>query len=197
MLARQLLRYWLLLPLLIIVVIAVDQIDAPRVAETEETIDMRQTRSDYYLADFTTQKYRADGSLEYTIQGETLAHYPHNDRSEIIAPNVKLNRLDATWHISSSTARFDTNPDLFTMLGDVIMHQRRINAEPITITTDHLSVATESNRVSTTADIEIVSTHWTLKATGMESAIDEGTVTLLSSVSGSFQAPNTAVEPDR
>lgn len=189
MLTRLLSRYWLLLPLLVLVVIAVDRIETPVVIETEETIDMRQTRSDYYLADFKTQKFRADGSIEYTIQGETLAHYPDNDRSEIIAPQIELNRPGAIWDISSSTARFDTNPDLFTMQGEVVMHQRRSNADPITITTEQLTVATESNLVSTVADIEIVSAHWALKATGMTSAIDEGTLSLLSSVSVRYEAP--------
>lgn len=189
MLTRLLSRYWLLLPLLVLVVIAVDRIETPVVIETEETIDMRQTRSDYYLAEFKTQKFRADGSIEYTVQGETLAHYPDNDRSEIIAPQIELNRPEATWDISSLTARFDTNPDLFTMQGEVVMHQRRSNADPITITTEQLTVATESNRVSTDADIRIVSAHWALKATGMTSAIDEGTLSLLSSVSVRYEAP--------
>ncbi|MFT5896219.1 MAG: lipopolysaccharide export system protein LptC [bacterium] len=190
MLTRLLSRYWLLLPVLILVVISVDRIETPLAIEVEETIDMRQTRSDYYLAAFKTRKFRADGSLEYTIQGETLAHYPDNDRSEIIAPHIELNRPEATWDISSLKARFDTNPDLFTMRGEVVMHRRRNDTEPITITTELLTVATESNQVSTDADIEIVSAHWALKATGMTSAIDDGTLTLLSSVTARYEAPS-------
>lgn len=189
MLTRLLSRYWLLLPLLILVVIALDRIETPPVIETEETIDMRETQSDYYMAEFKTRKFRSDGSIEYTIQGETLAHYPDNDRSEIIAPKIELNRPGATWDISSIKGRFDTNPDLFTMQGDVIMHRRRSDIDPITITTHQLTVATESNLVSTDADIEIVSAHWALKATGMTSAIDDGTLTLLSSVSARYEAP--------
>lgn len=189
MLSRLLSRYWLLLPLLILVVIAVDRIEAPPVIETEETIDMRQTQSDYYMAEFKTRKFRIDGSIEYTVQGETLAHYPDNDRSEIIAPRIELNRPGATWDISSLKGRFDTNPDLFTLQGEVVMHRRRSKNDPITITTDQLTVATESNQVSTDADIKIESAHWALKATGMTSAIDDGTLTLLSSVSARYEVP--------
>lgn len=189
MLTRLLSRYWLLLPLLILVVIAVDRIETPPVIETEETIDMRQTQSDYYMAEFKTRKFRTDGSIEYTVQGETLAHYPDNDRSEIIAPRIELNRPGATWDISSLKGRFDTNPDLFTMQGEVVMHRRKSKSDPITITTEQLTVATESNQVSTDADIEIESAHWALKATGMTSAIDDGTLTLLSSVSARYEVP--------
>ena len=189
MLTRILSRYWLLLPLLILVVIAVDRIETPPAIEVEETINMSETKSDYYMADFKTRKYRNDGTVEYTIQGETLAHYPDNDRSEIIAPVINLNRADATWNISSSKGRFDTNPDLFTLQGEVIMRTSRTNADPITITTEQLTVATESNLVSTDAAIEIVSTHWAVTATGMTSEIDEGTFTLLSSVTARYDVP--------
>lgn len=182
-------RYWLLLPLLVLVVIALDRIETPLPMEIEQTIDMRQTRSDYYLAGFKTLKFRADGSVEYTVQGDTLAHYPDNDRSEIIAPRIKLKRPGADWDISSARGRFDTKPDLFTLEGEVVVQRQRINAEPITITTNQLTIATGSNQVSTDALIEIVSAHWALKAKGMTSAIDDGTLTLLSSVSARYDVP--------
>jgi len=189
LLTRFLSGYWLLLPLLILVVIALDRIETPPDFVVEETIDMRETQSDYYMADFKTRKFRVDGSIEYTIQGDTLAHYPDNDRSEIIAPRIELNRTGATWNISSVEGRFDTNPDLFTLHGDVVMHRHSSNIDPITITTDQLTVATESNLVSTDANIEIVSEHWALKATGMTSAIDDGKLTLLSSVKARYDVP--------
>jgi len=189
MLTRFLSRYWLILPLLILVVIAIDRIETPETFEVEETIDMRETRSDYYMADFKTRKYRADGSIEYTIQGDTLAHYPDNDRSEIIAPKMQLHRPGAVWEISSSSGRFDTNPDLFTLQGGVVVHRTQSDSDPITIKTDSLTVATQSNQVSTDNAIEIVSAHWALKAVGMTSAIDDGTLTLLSSVSATFDVP--------
>lgn len=190
MLTRFLSRYWLLLPILVLVVIAVDRIEAPETIATEETINMRETRSDYYMADFRTRKFRADGTVEYTIQGNTLAHYPQNDRSEIIAPKMHLNRPGATWDISSSSGRFDTDPDLFTLQGEVVMQRRRNDGEPITITTDVLMVETDSNQVSTAAPIEIVSAHWALKAIGMTSAIDDGKLTLLSEVSARYEVPS-------
>ena len=174
---------------MVLLVIAVDRIETPPTIETEETINMSETKSDYYMADFKTRKYNSEGVIEYTIQGDTLAHYPDNDRSEIIAPVIKLNRPDSTWDISSSTGRFDTNPDLFTLQGDVVMRTNRTDDDPITITTDQLMIATESNLVSTDASIEIVSKHWAVKATGMTSAIDEGTFTLQSAVTARYDIP--------
>ncbi len=187
--SRLLSRYWLLLPLLILVVVIIDQVETPASIEVEETIDMRATRADYYLAEFTTRRFSANGALEYTVTGDTLAHYPDNDRSEISAPRIDLHRPEATWNIRSESGRFDTDPDLFTLQGDVILVRQREGREPVTIKTRSLTVATDDNVVATSEPIEIVSAEWQMMATGMTSSLDNGKLTLLSAVTGRFAAP--------
>ncbi len=189
MLSRLLSRYWLLIPLMIIVVVVVDRIEAPEVFDVEETIDMRETRSDYYMADFSSRKYDNQGQMEYTVQGETLAHYPFSDRSEITKPRVALHREGVQWQIQSDNGVFDTNPDLFTLQGDVIVQRSTADSNPVTIRTSSLTVATESNEVSTEAVIEIIAPAWRLQATGLKSAIDQGKLTLLSEVTGRYEVP--------
>ena len=189
MLSRLLSRYWLLIPLMIIVVVAVDRIEAPEIFDVEETIDMRETRSDYYMADFSSRKYDNQGQVEYTIQGETLAHYPRSDRSEVTEPRVELHRAGVQWQIQSNNGIFDTNPDLFTLQGDVIVERSTANSDLVTIRTSSLTVATESNEVSTDAMIEISAPAWRLQATGLKSAIDQGKLTLLSDVTGRYEVP--------
>jgi len=139
LISRFLSRYWLLLPILILVVIAVDRIEAPASIEVEETIDMRETQSDYYMSDFRTRKFGKEGNVEYTIEGKTLAHYPDNDRSEITAPKMQLNREGATWNISSENGRFDTNPDMFTLQGEVVVLRQQVDTNPIKITTETIT----------------------------------------------------------
>lgn len=189
MLSRLLSRYWLLIPLMIIVVVVVDRIEAPEVFDVEETIDMRETRSDYYMADFRSRKYDDLGQVEYTVQGETLAHYPRSDRSEITEPRVELHREGVQWQIQSHNGVFNTNPDLFTLQGDVIVKRSTVDSELVTIRTSTLTIATESNEVSTDAVIEISAPAWRLQATGLKSAIDQGKLTLLSEVTGRYEVP--------
>lgn len=189
MLARLLSRYWLLLPLLIIVVVVVDHVEEPEVFVLEETIDMRETRSDYYMSEFRSRKYDVNGQIEYTVTGDTLAHYPHNDRSEITAPRVELHREDAQWQIESNSGLFDTNPDLFTLNGNVIVKRQAEATDPLTIRTNSLTVATESNEVSTDAKIEISAPTWQVQAVGLKSAIDQGKLILLSDVIGRYEVP--------
>lgn len=189
MLSRLLSHYWLLIPLMIIVVVVVDRIEAPEVFDVEETIDMSETRSDYYLADFSSRKYDDLGQVEYTVQGETLAHYPISDRSEITGPRIELHREGVHWQIQSDNGIFDTNPDLFTLQGDVLVQRSSADSDPVTIRTNSLTIATESNEVSTDAVIEIIAPAWHLQATGLKSAIDQGKLTLLSEVTGRYEVP--------
>lgn len=186
---RLLSRYWLLLPLLVVVVVGLERIETPAPFVVEETIDMRQTQSDYYLADFRSQKFTSDGELEYTVEGDTLAHYPHDDRSEIVSPRVELHRSGTHWQISSHNGVFNTEPDLFTLAGDVVINRAAPGSRPVTIRTSTLTVAIETNEVLTDAPIQVSAPTWHLQATGMKSTIDDGKLSLLADVVGRYEIP--------
>lgn len=196
MLNRLFSRYWLLVPMLVLIVVLLDRVEEPDVVETEQTINMRETRSDYYMSEFRTQKFDDNGLLEYIIEGATLAHYPDDDRSEIIDPSIELRREEAVWLIKSKRGRFMTAESLFTLDGNVtvLRNSSRANVEPVTIETESITVATESNQVYTDAPISIIAPQWQLSATGLRSAIDEGKLSLLSSVEGRYELPDSAVE---
>ena len=112
-------RYWLLVPLILIAILARDWVERPVTFEGEETIDMRTTEADYYLEGFTTRRFDRDGALEYRISGETLSHYPDDGRSEVVAPRIELRRPGVLWQARADSGRLDIDPDVFTLLGDV------------------------------------------------------------------------------
>lgn len=187
---RLLKRYWLLIPLIVLAVVVRDWVEeAPTVITVEDTIDMRETRADYYLEDFTTQRYDAQGKLSYRVTGETLAHYPADDRSEIIAPRLSVYRQDIHWQVRSRTGDLTRNPDVFTLRGDVELVRNSGTHAPIVMRTGSLAIAPLGNHVRTGEPIEIVAPSWQLKSVGLESSLDEGRLTLLSDVSGRFELP--------
>lgn len=188
--SRLFFRYWFLLPLLLAVIIIIDRVEEPNTIATEETINMSETRSDYYMAEFSTRKFDSNGQVEYIFHGETLAHYPDDDRSEVVAPRIELHRPEAIWQIQSSNGRFDTDPNLFTLEGDVIVYRQREGSAPVTIKTTRLTVATDTNTVNTDQTVEILAPTWRLQATGLSSAIDEGKLALHSDVTGRYEMPN-------
>jgi len=192
MLMRLISRYWLLVPLLLLAIVIRDWVETtPETVEIEETIDMRATESDYYLEQFKTSKFDADGELEYEITGKTLAHYPIDDRSEVTEPSVVMHRDAVKWEIDSNMGELLNNPSIFTLQGDVVVERETPNSAPVVIRTEELSILTDDNEVRTDKAIEIVSETWNLRSIGLQSSLDEGKLNLLSSVTGRYEVGKT------
>jgi len=184
---RWLSRYWPIMPLLLIALLARDWVeDAPTTVEVEDTIDMRATQSDYYLEDFTTEKFDPTGKLQYRVSGQKLLHYPEDDRSEITAPAVVLLRDGVRWGITSKHGKMLRTPDTFTLLGDVNIERSGQNDDVVNLRTDSLTVHTETNEVSTEDVIEVIADGWKLRSVGMQSDIDKGTLIFQSKVTGHY-----------
>jgi len=189
MLMRLVSRYWLLVPLLLLAVVIRDWVEkAPEeVIEIEETIDMRATQSDYYLEQFNTRKFDSQGNIEYQVTGQSLAHYPIDDRSEINKPSVVLHRESVQWKIDSALGELQKDPAIFTLHGDVVVKRESDNGDPVTMRTDQISILTDDNEVRTDKPIEIVAKTWQLRSIGLQSSLNEGKLNLLSGVTGRYE----------
>jgi len=188
---RRFYRYWYIIPLLLLALLARDWVEEPISESLEDTIDMSATESDYYLEDFETLKLGANGEPEYIFNGASLIHYPKTDVSEIESPYLTLNRGEAIWTVQSSKGRLTTDPDVFTLEGAVTMHRSATSEfAALVISTNDLRVHTADNRVETEQVIEIKSQDWTLKSKGFESRLEAGKLTLLSEVEGHYEIVN-------
>lgn len=188
MLVRLLKRYWLLAPLFLLAIVLRDWVETTPVSiEVEDTIDMQATESDYYLEQFKTRKFDAAGNIEYEVSGQTLAHYPIDDRSEITKPSVVMHREDIKWTIDSKAGDLEKNPAIFTLQGDVTVERINADSPPIIIRTEELSILTDTNEVRTDKAIEIVSETWQLRSIGLQSSLNEGKLNLLSTVTGRYE----------
>jgi len=188
MLMRMISRYWLLVPLLLLAIVVRDWVETtPETVEVEETIDMRATESDYYLEQFKTRKFDTTGNIEYEVTGQTLAHYPIDDRSEITKPSVVMHRDAIKWKIDSESGELQKNPAIFTLQGNVVVERETVNGAPIIIRTQEISILTDDNEVRTDKAIEIVSETWNLRSIGLQSSLDEGKLNLLSTVTGRYE----------
>lgn len=200
--ARRLTRHWWLIPLmLLIAILAIDRAEQPVDGTEDTTFDMRTTQSDYYLEAFTTRKFDATGTLEYVVSGDTLAHYPHDLRSEIVAPHVTLHRPAARWQVSANRGVLKEDAEVFTFADDVVIVRESDDAERMIITTSELDVLPRDNIIRTAKPIEIRTPHWQLQSVGLSSAIDQRTLTLLSDVRARFDVtdkgdPGDESDPD-
>ncbi len=190
-LTRLLSRYWPLVPLLLLVLVARNYVeDAPTSVAAESTIDMQATQSDYYLEDFVTQKFSLSGALEYEVSGDTLLHYPEDNRSEINNPDLTLHRSSVTWKVVSDKGLLVKNPEIFTLQGDVRVERTAQNQAAVQILTKDLSIDTQSNLLSTASKVTIDAETWQLEADGLQSSLDSGKLNLLSNVKGHYEVAN-------
>jgi len=188
MIMRLISRYWLLVPLLMLAIVIRDWVETtPEQIAVEDTIDMSATQSDYYLEQFSTRKFDAAGKLEYLVTGQSLAHYPTDERSEISKPSVVLHREAIQWKIDSTSGNLQRNPDIFTLQGDVIVKRESADNLPVIMRTEEISIMTDGDKVSTDKPIEIIAEKWQLRAIGLQSSLNEGKLNLMSEVTGRFE----------
>jgi len=184
---RKALRYWPIVPLLLLAVWAHNWVeDSPDPFVFEETINMRETQSDYYLEEFTTRKFDTTGALQYRVSGKSLIHFPEDDRSEITAPNVILLREGIRWNITSASGQMLRDPDTFTLFGNVQIERDAESQDRMSIRTESLSVHPDNNEVSTDQPIEVVANGWRMSSIGLQSKIDDGKLIFLSEVTGHY-----------
>lgn len=196
--------FWILLLGLALIVALRSVIDPDEPFTPESSVDMAELQSDYYLEQFRTHRYRADGALHYVIRGDHLIHYPADDSSSIQAPALTLHEEHHLWDMTSASGRFDTSPDTFTLEGSVTMTRRPRSPAPVdasseshdnlplqgqelVINTEDISFDINANRISTDQPITITTESWTLRSVGLESSINDGILTLLSNVEGHYE----------
>lgn len=206
---RLLSRYWLLVPLLLVAILVRNWVEAPETLSLEEPLLMRDIRADYYLEDFVTRRYDKDGALAYLIRGETLSHFPDDDRAEIVAPDIELYLPDALWRVRADDGRLVQgiigSSRVVTLGGGVVLERGARDdagvdapaSRPVTIRADNLALAIDSNEVSTAGPVEIVSPGLSLRALGLQSSIDAGKLDLLSNVTGTYEVALPRTAPGR
>lgn len=186
-------RYWILIPLLIVAILSLDWAEDPPLAPDETTIDMTQSQADYYLESFETRKFDTAGQQTYRFSGETLSHFPEDDRSVVEAPELVVYRDNTVWHMQSPRGIFTPEPDKFLLEGNVTM-RRVSNQQLIRLETSEVTVLTDNNQVSTGQPITVSAENWQLRSIGLESDIADGTLKLLSNVTARYETPGSRAQ---
>ena len=201
--------YWLLVPLLLFAILVRNWVEAPETLLPLEPLVMQDIRADYYLEEFTTRRFDDAGQLEYVLTGETLSHYPADDRAEIVSPRVRMRDAGTIWAMSASGGRFTRGPDVVTLLDDVVLERTSsprqgstgeqdvaTHATGITLRTSNLRIALDSRDVSTVDPLVIESAGMRLSAVGLQSSMQAGKLELLSNVTGRYEVAPESRDAD-
>lgn len=190
-------RYWLIVPLLLAAILIGNWVEEPATLVPESPMAIASSPADYLLEDFTTRHYAANGTLEYVLIGESLAHYPDDGRAEITRPSVTMQRDIAEWSVTAETGRLTREPDVVTLIGEVNI-DRRVNGDtsnhPVSILARNVRIALDDDYLSTEDPVVIEAPGMVVEANGLQSSINEGKLELHSGVTARYEVAPSATD---
>ncbi|MFT7413376.1 MAG: lipopolysaccharide export system protein LptC [Methylophagaceae bacterium] len=146
--------------------------------------------SDYAMSNFTMTVMDELGRPSRIITGQTMAHYPENDSTEITAAIAKiLEQGKNTWIISANKAYTEGKGEDILLAGNVIITQKDNNA--IELRTEKLNLDTLRDNAYTDLAVSMKSAHGTTHSVGLHASLQEKTINLHSRVKGHYDAPPT------
>lgn len=149
--------------------------------------ELRRT-SDYAMTDFTMTIMDINGEPARIIKGDEMAHFPHNDSTEIINPVTQfLKPGQDTWVISSEHGHTEGEGDTILLTGNVIISNKDDPA--FNMLTEELTLDTQFNTAYTEQPVTIHSPQGVTESVGLHAALDDETINLHSRVKGQYDAP--------
>jgi LPS export ABC transporter protein LptC len=126
---------------------------------------------DYTLSDMQTYRYSTQGHLLYRIDATRFTHFPSDNHSELLAPNLLwLNAGTSPWRVQADTGLIEeaASQDSTLWLND---HVRIAGSsgenQPLTITTDKLQILLNTKQALTDSAVTVITNNSHLQSEGM------------------------------
>lgn len=131
---------------------------------------------DYYMEDFTTLTMNQDGKPKNKLSADYLAHYPHNDSTELVRPRMEIFREDELpFYIDAERGRLEGDDDTILLYGIVKMREYDETGSPVLeVSTSHVKVLPEEEYAETDSHATIVTNIAVISGTGMRAYLPEG-----------------------
>lgn len=153
----------------------------------QQTSELRRT-SDYAMTDFTMTIMDVNGEPARLIKGDEMAHYPHDDSTEITKPVTQfLKPGQDTWVVRSDHGHTQGKGETILLTGNVIISNKDDPA--FNMLTDRLTLDTQYNTAYTEQPVTIHSPQGVTESVGLHAALDDETINLHSRVKGQYDAP--------
>ena len=191
---KRLANTFLIFALLVIAVLSWQWLDEDTNTATtaDDTIQMAQNETDYYLEGFNITNVNNDKGQVYELSGRTLSHYFEKGNSKIEYPIVRVfsNKNDF-WTGQANTGNLSTDFSVLELSGDVDLAHHRENARPkVSIQTQKLTIDTNTREMTANQAVEISSDSWSFKANQMRADVDNGRLLFNSGVEADYAVTN-------
>jgi len=145
---------------------------------------------DYFLEEFNTIEMNKEGNPLKRIRAEKMTHYPDDDSTEIIKPNMVIySQIRPPWKIKADTGWLSGDGRLLYLKGDVsIDRDAAVNFKPVHIVTSNLRIEPKENYAETDEKIHIKSLKNWVTSVGMQAWFaNPMRLKLLSKVRGKYE----------
>jgi len=140
------------------------------VREDETPTAARRHDPDYYVVNFTTTTYNAEGAAETRMSAERMVHYPDDDTTELHEPRVLQSKPnEPRYSVRAERGQLSRDGDEVFLYGDVLLVREASEHGPeARMTTEFLHVLRERSLVRTDKEVKIVEGSRSLEGRGME-----------------------------
>ena len=130
---------------------------------------------DYYMEDFTTLTMNQDGKPKNKLSADFLAHYPHNDSTELVQPRMEIFREDKLpLYINAETGRLTGDDDTILLQGAVEMREYDDAGSPVLeVNTSQVKVLLDEEYAETDKFATIVTNTAVITGTGIRAYLPE------------------------
>ena len=140
------------------------------VREDETPAAARRHDPDYYVTNFTTTTYNAEGAAETMMAAERMVHYPDDDTTELFAPRVVQSKPnEPRYTVRAERGQLSRDGDEVFLTGNVVLvREASAHGPEARMTTEFLHILRDRSLVRTDKAVKIVEGSRSLQGRGME-----------------------------
>lgn len=184
----------LIFVLLVIAVLSWQWFDTDPTVKTagQETIQMAQNKTDYYLEDFNITNVSNDKGQVYKLSGTTLSHYSEKGNSIIESPSVQVysNEQDY-WTGHADAGNLSADFSVLVLQGNVDLSHHTNSQQPkIELDAQSITIDTSKRQMTSDQPVQITAENWSFTANQMSTDVDNGMLSFESGVEANYAVDN-------
>lgn len=141
---------------------------------------------DYIVENFEVRRFGPDGQLQHTLRAASMRHYPDDDSTVVVAPDLTYHRTPPTL-IRAREARIDSQGKHVQLIDDVQVTRTGLGGKPETIlATERLDAYPDDEIATTSLPVTISQGQSTVSGSGLKANNKTETYVLEGPVRGIF-----------
>jgi lipopolysaccharide export system protein LptC len=130
-----------------------------------------------------------DGKPKNKLVSEKVTHYPDDDTTEIIKPNITLYKGEQSpWHVTANRGWVSPDGDNILLRGDVVIDRPDARkGQAMRLVTSEIRIRPKDQYAETDKPVTMTSDSYKTQSVGMRIYLKQGKLQLLGNVKGHYE----------